>query len=281
MKTETKKEKTSEDFLSTERGKTKSNAISTPSIELPKGGGAIKGIDEKFSVNAVNGTAGFSIPLPFSPARGSSPVLNLSYNSGAGNGVFGLGWNLSLASIKRKTDKKLPQYLDAIDSDIFLFSEAEDLVPEFSKNPDGSFRKDAKGIYLIKEISSPDDQYLIRYYKPRIEGLFARIERWQHKTSYIIKWRVITKDNVTTLFGWTENSIIVHPEDTKTIYEWLPEFVFDDKGNCTHYLYKKEDSKGLDDNFLYQNNRLKAGKITYTNLYLEKVLYGNKTPYKK
>lgn len=281
MKTEPKKEKTSEELLSTERGGTKSNAISTPSIELPKGGGAIKGIDEKFSVNAVNGNAAFSIPLPFSPARGSSPALNLSYNSGAGNGVFGLGWNLSLASIKRKTDKKLPQYLDFIDSDIFLFSEAEDLVPEFSKNPDGSFRKAADGNYLINEIPSPDDQYLIRYYKPRIEGLFARIERWQHKISQIIKWRVITKDNVTTLFGWSENSIIASPEDTKTIYEWLPEFVFDYKGNCTHYLYKKEDSKGFYTKLLHQNNRIKAGKITYTNLYLEKVLYGNKTPYKK
>jgi RHS repeat-associated protein len=281
MKAEQKKENASDQFLSTERGKTKSNAISTPSIELPKGGGAIKGIDEKFSVNAVNGTAAFSIPLPFSQARGSSPALNLSYNSGAGNGVFGLGWNLSLASIKRKTDKKLPQYLDSVDSDIFLFSETEDLVPEFVKNPDGSFPKDAKGNYLIKEIPSTDNQYLIRYYKPRIEGLFARIERWQHKTSNIIKWRVITKDNITTLFGWSENSIITPPENTKKIYEWLPEFVFDDKGNCAHYLYKKEDSKGLDANLLHQNNRIKAGKITYTNLYLEKVLYGNKTPYKK
>lgn len=251
-----------------------------PSIELPKGGGAIKGIDEKFSVNAVNGTAGFSIPLPFAAARGSSPSLNLSYNSGAGNGVFGLGWNLSLASIKRKTDKKLPQYLDSPDSDIFLFSEAEDLVPEFVKNPDGSFKKDAGGNYLIKETASPDGQYLIRYYKPWIEGLFTRIERWQHETNATIKWRVMTKDNVTTLFGWSEQSIIANPDDPNRIYEWLPEFVFDDKGNGTHYRYKKEDDKGLDPNRLHQTNRIKTGKIAYTNLYLEKVLYGNKTPYK-
>lgn len=280
MKTETQKAKASEEFLSTERGKTKSNAISTPSLELPKGGGAIKGIDEKFSVNAVNGTAGFSIPLPLASARGSSPSLNLSYNSGAGNGVFGLGWNLSLASIKRKTDKKLPQYLDAADSDIFLFSEAEDLVPEFAKNPDGSFKKDVGGNYIIKETPSPDAQYLIRYYRPRIEGLFARIERWQHKTNHKIKWRVITKDNLTTLFGWSDNGIIADPDDTNKIYEWLPEFVFDDKGNCTYYRYKKEDGKGLDPNLLHQSNRIQGNKITYTNLYIEKMLYGNKTPYK-
>lgn len=109
--------KSSPNFLKTDGGKTKSNAIEVPSISLPKGGGAIKGIDEKFSVNAVNGTAAFSIPLPFSPARGASPELSLSYNSGAGNGIFGLGWGLSLGSIKRKTDKGLPEYLDTIESD--------------------------------------------------------------------------------------------------------------------------------------------------------------------
>ncbi len=133
MREKTENQNSSSQYLSTDRGKTKSNAIEIPSISLPKGGGAIKGIDEKFSVNAVNGTSSFSIPLPFSPARGASPALELSYNSGAGNGVFGLGWALNLPSIKRKTDKKLPHYLDDIDSDTFLFSEAEDLVPEFRK----------------------------------------------------------------------------------------------------------------------------------------------------
>lgn len=116
-------------FLKTDGGKTKSNQIEVPSISLPKGGGAIKGIDEKFSVNAVNDTASFSIPLPFSQARGASPALSLSYNSGAGNGIFGLGWSLGLSTIKRKTDKELPRYLDAIDSDTYLFSGAENLVP--------------------------------------------------------------------------------------------------------------------------------------------------------
>src|SRR3989442_11840853 len=67
-----------------------------PQITLPKGGGAIKSIDEKFSVNAVNGTAGFSLPLPVSDARGFSPSLSLGYNSGSGNGIFGLGWSISL-----------------------------------------------------------------------------------------------------------------------------------------------------------------------------------------
>jgi RHS repeat-associated protein len=271
------KQTTKSSSFKTDGGKTKSNAIEAPSIALPKGGGAIKGIDEKFSVNAVNGSASFSIPLPVSPARGASPTLSLSYNSGGGNGIFGLGWNMSLPSIKRKTDKGLPQYFESIDSDTFLFSEAEDLVPEFKKE-DGNFIVDDIGEYVINEIT--DGLHTIRFYKPRIEGLFARIERWIEKTSDRIKWRVITKENQTTLFGWTDNAIIANPTDAKKIYEWLPEFVFDDKGNCCHYIYKAEDEKGIT-NKLHNRNRLNTdGKINYTNCYLEKILYGNKTPYK-
>ena len=280
-------------FIKTDGGKTKTNAIEIPSISLPKGGGALKSIDEKFSVNAVNGTCSFSIPLPFSTARGGSPALSLSYNSGAGNGIFGLGWNLNLGSIKRKTDQGLPEYLDSIDSDTFLFSEAEDLVPEFKKNPDdsknpdgsenldGSFQLDSNGEYIINERDSIDGLFIVRNYKPRIEGLFARIERWTERTTGRIKWRVLTKENTTSLFGWTSNSILSDPEEPTRIYEWLPEFMFDDKGNCTQYVYKKEDEVGFDTSLSHNRNRLKNNLITYTNLYPYKVLYGNKHPYKQ
>src|ERR1700753_430585 len=65
---------------------------SAPTISLPKGGGAPQGIDEKFSVNAVNGTAGIQVALPFTPGRGGfTPSLSLSYSSGGGNSEFGLG----------------------------------------------------------------------------------------------------------------------------------------------------------------------------------------------
>lgn len=267
-------------FLRTDSGRTRSNAIEVPSIELPKGGGALKGIDEKFSVNAVNGTSSFSIPLPFSGARGAVPTLALAYNSGSGNGIFGLGWDLSLPSIKRKTDKGLPRYLDARDSDTFLFSEAEDLVPEFRKDNTGSFELDSDNNYIINEKDSADGLFTIRYYKPRIEGLFARIERWTAKNVREVKWSVTTKNNITTLFGWTSGARIENPAEEGKVFQWLPEFVYDDKGNISHYIYKKEDGAGLDLLKAHNRNRVdKNGTITYTNHYLEKICYGNKTPY--
>src|SRR5215207_1580732 len=101
-----------------------------PAISLPKGGGAVRGIGEKFTANPVTGTGSLSVPIYTSPGRsGFGPQLSLSYDSGAGNGPFGFGWGLSLPSITRKTDKGLPRYQDADESDVFILSGAEDLVP--------------------------------------------------------------------------------------------------------------------------------------------------------
>src|SRR3984957_17955412 len=109
-----------------------SSPFAAPSISLPKGGGAIRGIGEKFAANPVTGTGSMTVPIATSPGRsGFSPQLALSYDSGAGNGPFGFGWSVSLPSITRKTDKGLPKYQDADESDVFILSGAEDLVPVF------------------------------------------------------------------------------------------------------------------------------------------------------
>src|SRR5713101_4930037 len=127
-----------------ENNKSGDNQISPPSISLPKGGGAIRDIGEKFAANPVTGTGSMTVPIATSPGRsGFGPQLSLSYDSGAGNGPFGFGWSLSLPAITRKTDKGLPQYLDANESDVFILSGAEDLVPEF--------KKDATGKWIIED----------------------------------------------------------------------------------------------------------------------------------
>jgi hypothetical protein len=246
-----------------------SNTVDISSLSLPTGGGAIKGIDEKFAVNAANGTATLSMPLPFSRAREAGPALHLDYNSGAGNGVFGLGWSLRLPSIKRKTEGELPRYLD---SDTFIFSDTEDLVPGLARDPAGA--------YVVAAHDSVCGRFTITPYRLRIEGELSRIERWSHKTTGESRWRVISKDNQTTLFGWSAASRISDPDDGSRVFKWLPELVFDDRGNCAHYVYGREDDEGVDAALLHNRNRLVGGTITYANLYLERVLYGNRTPYR-
>ena len=77
-----------------------SSPFAAPQVSLPKGGGAIRGIGEKFTANPVTGTGSMTIPIAHSPGRsGFAPQLSLSYDSGTGNGPFGMGWALSSPAI--------------------------------------------------------------------------------------------------------------------------------------------------------------------------------------
>jgi hypothetical protein len=132
-------------------------SLAAPSISLPKGWGAIGGIGEKFAANPVTGTGSISIPLATSPGRsGFGPQRSLYYDSGSGNGSFGFGWSLSLPAITRKTDKGLPQYRDAEESDVFVLSGAEDLVPLLR----------ADGTRFEDDTSAPG--FIIHRYRPRL-----------------------------------------------------------------------------------------------------------------
>ena len=68
-----------------------------PAVTLPKGGGAIRGLGEKLSVDAATGATSMTLPLPLSPGRsGFTPALALRYDSTASNGPFGFGWSIGL-----------------------------------------------------------------------------------------------------------------------------------------------------------------------------------------
>lgn len=239
-----------------------------PSITLPKGGGALRAIDEKFSVNAANGTCQVSVALPFSSARSGIGVsLNLHYNSGSGNGPFGLGWSLDLPSIQRRTDKQLPRYMDDLESDVFIFSGGEDLVPTYVKDSGGHWTPDG--------VTS--GSMTVERYRPRLEGGFARVEKIHLPGEPACYWKVTTRENVTTIFGRSHAARITHPTDSSKVFRWLPEWAFDDKGNCVEYVYKQEDLANIPD--LVEEKHRRSGLAPIANLYLKRIRYGNKNPY--
>jgi RHS repeat-associated protein len=228
-------------------------------INLPKGGGAIQSIGEKFETNPLTGTYSMSAPLAISPGRsGFTPQLALSYNSGSGNSPYGIGWGIGIPNITRKTDKGLPQYDDLNDSDTFILSGAEDLVP-------------------LNEAIREQGDYAIRRYMPRTEGLFARIEQWKNKTTGRIHWRSISKENITSVYGENNSACISHPEDENKIFSWNLEKTYDAKGNLMQYTYLKENSDNIP-NSANENHRLKSGKA-YNQIYLDRVQYGNTVMY--
>ena len=239
-----------------------------PSIALPKGGGAIRGIGEKFAANPVTGSGSMTVPLSASPGRsGFGPQLSLSYDSGAGNGPFGFGWSLSLPQITRKTDKGLPQYNDAAESDVFLLSGAEDLVPVL--------RDDASRF----EDRNTVPGYVIHRYRPRIEGHFARIERWTRLSDGDVHWCSLSRDNVLTIYGKDAASRIADASDAKRTFAWLICETRDDKGNAIVYDYKPEDGEGVNLSLAHERNRgARDDPRRQVNRHIKRIRYGNKTP---
>ena len=244
-----------------------------PAVSLPKGGGAIKGMGEKFAANPVTGTGSMSVPIATSPGRsGFGPQLSLAYDSGAGNGIFGLGWNLSLPSITRKTDKGLPRYWDGEDSDVFILSGAEDLVPILVQNNQGKWEPEK-----LDPRTVGGKTYSLQRYRPRIEGLFARIERWTNQADpKETFWRSISKDNITTLYGQTEESRIADPSEPTHVFSWLICESYDDKGNAIRYEYKAENSDGIITAQAHEQNRTSQSRSV--DRHLKRIHYGNQTP---
>jgi hypothetical protein len=209
----------------TPSGNREPNGVAPPTLSLPKPGGALRGIGEKFSTNPLTGTGSMAVPIATSPGRaGFGPELTLTYDSGRGNGPFGFGWDVSLPAITRKTDQGLPRYADAEESDVFIFVGAEDLVPML----------DAKNGWkrLVLNESTHAPGYRIERFRPRTEGLFARIERWIRTSDGDVHWRSVTRENVTTRYGEDSSSRITDPHDETRVYQWLASQSYDDKGNA-------------------------------------------------
>jgi hypothetical protein len=186
-------------------------------ISLPSGGGAQNGMGEKFSPDLFTGTGNFAIPIALPSGRnGFQPEISLAYSTGNGNGPFGLGWDLSIPGVSRKTSKGVPVYDD--NKDAFILSGAEDLV---SVNVNGNRTQ----------------------YRPRTEGLYAIIERVLDANNDY--WEVKSKDGLISIYG-TQNSrgadpaAIYDPEAPDNIFSWKLTETRDSFGNRIVYTYDRD-----------------------------------------
>ncbi|HEX5717699.1 MAG TPA: SpvB/TcaC N-terminal domain-containing protein, partial [Thermoanaerobaculia bacterium] len=197
-------------------------ATAGQSISLPKGGGALQGIGEKFSPDLHSGTGNFTIPLELPRGRnGLQPELRLAYSTGSGNGPFGLGWNVAVPAISRKTAKGVPRYRDgAADPrlhDTFVLSGGEDLV------------------------AVPGGAPGVQRYRPRTEGLFARIEH--HRATD--HWEVTGKDGLLSRFGTFQSgevgaAVVADPAAPGRVFAWKLTETVDPFGNRVEYRWRRD-----------------------------------------
>ncbi len=97
----------------------------TPS--LPHGGGALNGLGETFTPDLSTGTGTYTIRLDWPNGPNDiGPRLVLRYDTGNGNGPFGLGWSLPLPRLLRSTARGYPRYTD---EDRLMLEGAGELLP--------------------------------------------------------------------------------------------------------------------------------------------------------
>lgn len=210
------------------------NGSSSDLISLPKGGGALNGLGEKFSPDLFTGTGNFTVPITLPLGRnGFQPQLSLAFSTGSGNGSFGMGWSLSIPGVTRKTSKGIPRYRDNPNNplfkpDVFILSGAEDLVP-VDGAPAGAQR-----------------------YRPRTEGLFALIDHFFGSSNDY--WKVQSKDGLTSYYGTpgtvdSKSAVIAKPDarskiDPNKIFAWKLSHTEDPFGNRIEYEYTRDQGKG-------------------------------------
>lgn len=224
-------------------------------LSLPTSGGAISGIGESFFASAFTGSATFNVPLALSPGRnGFGPAINLVYGAGHGNGPFGLGWELSLPRITRKTDRGLPHYDDR---DTFVIAGLDELVPATTP-------------------PATTATHLVTRYLPRTEGSYAKVEEWTDLATGRAHWVATTVDNITSVFGRHPSARLSDPADDARVYEWLLEETSDAYGNHMLYEYARDDPRlytssdvCLSRSDSFEDNRTPA------QLYLRRILYGD------
>ena len=215
-------------------------------IVTPQGGGALSGLGEKFSPDLYTGTGNFSVPINVPNGRaGLEPKLTLGYSTGSGNGPFGLGWSLSVPGVARKTSKGIPVYDDT--KDVFILSGSEDLVP----------------------ISTAAGSTV---YRPRTEGLFARITHFQDRNAANDFWEVRTREGLISLYGTPggastnpasapDPAVIADPNNSMHVFAWRLSSTRDPYGNLIQYTYLRD--------------RQTVGPRSWDQLYLSRIQYAD------
>jgi RHS repeat-associated protein len=196
------------------------SGVSSQAISVPQGSGKIQGMGESFSAQLSTGIATFTVPFALPSARGGAqPSLSLSYSSGGGHGIAGVGWEIGAPFIARQTDRGVPSYADGTDwtanQDRFVFNGGQELVPICK----------VEGTSCTGALSGeamPSWAHGWQYFRARVEGSFLRFF-WSadHKT-----WKVQSKSGETMELGVPYDGsgytggLEVDPADTTKIFRW-------------------------------------------------------------
>ncbi len=177
-----------------------------------------------------SGDAGLSYPIELPAGRqGVAPQIGLQYNSAAGNGWMGVGWNLSMQEVTIDTRWGVPRYDATQETETYLWS-GQQLTPVAHR-----------GALVPREAD--------RVFHTRVEGSFNRIIR-HGDTPANYWWEVTDKMGTRYAYGGNldtgaQDASSVLTDDQGHVFKWALNEVRDSNGNRITYDHVTVNDVGL------------------------------------
>ncbi len=201
-------------------------------------------IDANLPVAAINGTAGVSqsggatyqIPIGMPPGtKGIVPNLSVAYNSQSGNGLLGLGWNLTGLSSVNRISKTFYKNGD---------------LSGVNLNSNDRFALDGNRLVLTSNNNYGDNN--AEYHTEN--ETFSKITSYGVSGTGPSYFTVITTEGTIIEYGNTSDSRFI-PSGTNTVYSWYINKITDRFGNYMVFKYRVvDDMEILIDEVNYTGN---------------------------
>jgi RHS repeat-associated protein len=181
----------------------------------------INTININVSSPGISGASGAAITIETPSGRkGIAPNLSLTYSSGIGNGMLGVGWSLELGAIQRATKR-------------------------------GVNYNDRNFVFVKNGSSSELDQrgdWGTNYFGAKIEGAFLKYYWDQSGTG---GWVVTTKDGTKYYFG---SSISTRQTNENGTFKWCLDNITDTNGNYMTISYTSYNGEIYPNEIKYTDN---------------------------
>ncbi len=201
------------------------------------------------------GSAALQMPLKLPDGRqGLLHPLAFQYNSDGGNGWMGIGWDISISSIRIDTRWGVPRYDPDFETEIYTVG--------------------GKQLSPVPHRDTLTPRTSEKQFYPRIEGEFQKIIRHGDNPSNYW-WEVTDKDGTRSFYGGTESGFdatAALTDEFGNVAHWGLREVRDLNGNFIRYYYDNISDPGVVGSS-NPGHQLYIDRITYTGHGIEEGKY--------
>jgi len=208
---------------------------------------------------SANGDAALSFPIEVPPGRrGLTPNVTLSYDSSAGNGWVGVGWNVASSAVTIDTRWGVPRYDPANETEAYTIDGAE-LSPSPRRGP----------IVTRDSVTDGDGASAKATFHYRVENFDEVVRHGDSPSSYW--WEVRGRDGSRRYYGGLpgtgdgtgrlDNATL--RDNDGNVFRWALVEQRDPFGNRIKYTYEARAVAGSETG-AYEGRALYLSKIDYT-----------------